>query len=79
MDIMYKETISAQIDGEEWKINIILDIVDCLNGLCGNDFTYDENMFLLSDICITWHQYQIFYIILSSQPLYHKCIFLLYH
>ncbi len=53
MDIMYKDTISAQIDGEEWKINIILDIVDCLNGLCGNDFTYDENMFLLSDICIT--------------------------
>ncbi len=29
MDIMYKDTISAQIHGEEWKINIILEIVDC--------------------------------------------------
>ncbi len=53
MDIMYKDTISAQIHGEEWKINMIVEIVDCLNGLCENDFTYDENMFLLSDLCIT--------------------------
>ncbi len=53
MDIMYKDTISAQIHCEEWKINMILEIVDCLNGLCENDFTYDENMYLLSDICIT--------------------------
>ena len=44
MDIMYKDTISAQIHGEEWKINMILEIVDCVNGLCENDFTYDENM-----------------------------------
>ncbi len=50
---MDKDTISAQIDGEEWKVNMILEIVDCLNGLCENNFTYDENMFLLSDICIT--------------------------
>ncbi len=50
MDIMYKDTMSTQIHGEEWKINMILEIVDCLNGLCEND---DENMFLLSDICIT--------------------------
>ncbi len=53
MDIMYKDTISAPIHGEEWKINMIFEIVDYLNGLCENDFTYDENMFLLSDICIT--------------------------
>ncbi len=51
--IMYKDTVSAQIHGEEWNINMILEIVDCLNGLCENDFTYDENMFLFSDICIT--------------------------
>ncbi len=55
MDIMYKDTISVQIHGEEWKINMNLEIVDCLNGLCVNDFTYDENMYLLSNICITWH------------------------
>ncbi len=30
MGIMYKDTMSAQIHGEEWKINIILEIVDCL-------------------------------------------------
>ncbi len=53
IDIMYKKTISAQFHGEEWKINMILEIVSCLNGFCKNDFTYDENMFLLSDICIT--------------------------
>ncbi len=39
MDIMYKDNIAAQIHGEEWKINIILE--------------NDENMFFLSDICIT--------------------------
>ncbi len=55
MDIMYKDTISAQIHGEAWKINMTLEIVDCLNGLCENDFIYDENVYLLSDICITWH------------------------
>ncbi len=32
-DIMYKDIISARIHGEEWKINMILEIVDCLNGL----------------------------------------------
>ncbi len=52
-DIMYKDTISAQIHGEEWNFNMFLEIVDCLNGLCEKDFTYDENMYLLSDICIT--------------------------
>ncbi len=50
MDIMYKDTISAQIHSEEWKINMILESVDCLNGLGKRDFTYEENMFLLSDI-----------------------------
>ncbi len=55
MDIMYKDTISAQINGKEWKIIMILEIVDCLNGLCENHFTYNENMYLLSDICMTWH------------------------
>ncbi len=45
MDIMYKDTISAHIHGEEWNINMILEIVDCLNGLCENNFTYDENMY----------------------------------
>ncbi len=52
MDIMYEDTISVQISDEEWKIIMILEIVDCLNGLCENGFSYDENMFL-SDICIT--------------------------
>ncbi len=51
MDIMYKDTISAHIHGEEWNIIMILEIFNCLNGLCY--FTYDEKMFLLSNICIT--------------------------
>ncbi len=53
MDIMFKDTISAHIHGEEWKIIMILEIVDFLNGHCENDFTYEEKMFLLSHICIT--------------------------
>ncbi len=53
MDIMYKDTIYSQFHCEEWKIIMILEIVDCLNELCENDFTYDENIFLLSDIYIT--------------------------
>ncbi len=43
MDILYKDTISDHIYGKEWKIIMILEIVDFLN----------ENMFLLSNICIT--------------------------
>ncbi len=39
MDIMYKDTISAESHGKEWKINMILEIVDYLNGLSENDFT----------------------------------------
>ncbi len=50
---MYNDTISVQIHGEDWKINMILEIVDCLNGLCENDFTYDEKKKKLSDICST--------------------------
>ncbi len=53
MDNMYKDTISAQIHGEEWEINMILEFVGCLNELCENEFTYDETMYLLSDIYIT--------------------------
>ncbi len=45
MDIMYKDTISARIHGQEWTIIMILEIVNCLNGFCENDFTYYENMF----------------------------------
>ncbi len=46
------------IDNLRWtlvykKKNMIFEIVDCLNVLCENDFTYDENMFLLCNICIT--------------------------
>ncbi len=29
MDIMYNDIISAQIHGEQWKINMILEIDDC--------------------------------------------------
>ncbi len=29
MDIMYNDTISAHIHGEQWKIIMILEIVDC--------------------------------------------------
>ncbi len=50
MDIMYKDNISSQIYGEEWKINMILEIVNCLNVLRENNFTYD-----LYDICIIGH------------------------
>ncbi len=49
--IAYGHNLSVEL----FSVELILEIVDCLNGLCENDFTYDENMYLLSDICITWH------------------------
>ncbi len=50
MDIIYEDTISAQIHCEKWKINIILEIVDCLNGRCENDFVlfYLVNHFIIN-------------------------------
>ncbi len=40
-----------------WTYGFILFDNICMTAieLCENDFTYDENMFLLVDICITWH------------------------
>ncbi len=61
MDIMYKDTISAQIHGEEWTIIMI--------------FIWWKHVFIIRYLYHMTYQYQIFYIILSSQPLYHKCIF----
>ncbi len=52
---MYKRIITARIHSEEWKIIMIYEIVDCLNVLYDNEFSYNENMFLLANICITCH------------------------
>ncbi len=65
MDIMYNNTISAQIHGEEWKINMILEIVDCLNGLCENDFKFVDfkPVLIIRYLYHMIYQYQTFYII----------------
>ncbi len=52
---------------------MILEIVESLNGLFENAFTYDKKyVFIIRYLYHMTYQYQLFYIILSSQPLYHK-------
>ncbi len=77
MDIMCKGAIFAQIHGEEWKINMILEIVDYLNGLCKNEFTYDKNKYLIIIIIIK-HNGNFTSVILNTQkeisPIYGQFI-----
>ncbi len=71
MDIMYKDTISAPIHGEDWKINMILESVDCLIKwtLWKRLYIWWKYVFIIRYLYHMIYQYQIFYIILFSQPL----------
>ncbi len=44
---------SNDIHGEEWKISMISELIDCLNGFSDNDLCEEENIFLLTDVCIS--------------------------
>ena len=40
-----------EIQEEEWKINMIMDIVDCIHGISESNLSEEENLFLLNDVC----------------------------
>ncbi len=51
MELQYKKTLSDCIKGEEWKIALITDILDCINGIYESNLNEEENLFLLNDLC----------------------------
>ncbi len=51
MALQYKKTLSACIKGEQWKIDMITEILDCINGIYESNLNEEENLFLLYDLC----------------------------
>ncbi len=45
------KTLSDCIKGEEWKIDMITEILDCINGISESNPNEEENLFLLNDMC----------------------------
>ncbi len=52
MALQYKKTLSDCIRGEEWNIDMITEILDCINGIYKSNLNEEENLFLLNDLCI---------------------------
>ncbi len=46
-----RNALSDCIKGEEWKIDMITDILDCINGIYESNLNEEENLFLLNDLC----------------------------
>ncbi len=51
MALLYRKTLSDCIKGEEWKIDMITEILDCIKGIYELNLNEDENLFLLNDLC----------------------------
>ncbi len=51
MALQYRKTLSVCIKGEEWKIDMITEILDCINGIYESNLNEEENSFLLNDLC----------------------------
>ncbi len=51
MALKYKKTLSDCIKGEEWKIDMITEILDYINGIYESNLNEEENLFLLNDLC----------------------------
>ncbi len=51
MALQYRKTLSDCIKGEEWKIDMITEILDCVNGIYESNRSEEENLFLLNDLC----------------------------
>ncbi len=51
MALQYQKTLSDCIKGEEWKIYMITEILDCINGIYESNLNEEENLFLLNDLC----------------------------
>ncbi len=46
-----KHYLISYIKGEEWKIHMITQILDCINGIFESNLNEEENLFLLNDLC----------------------------
>ncbi len=51
MALQYRKTLSDCIKGEEWKIDMITETLDCINGIYKLNLNEEENNFLLNDLC----------------------------
>ncbi len=51
MALQYRKILSDCIKGEEWKIDMITEILDCINGIYESNLNEDDNLFLLNDLC----------------------------
>ncbi len=51
MALQYRKTLSDCIKGEEWKIYMITEILDCINGIYELNLNEEENLFILNDLC----------------------------
>ncbi len=51
MALQYRNTLSDCIKGEGWKIYMITEILDCINGIYESNLNEEENLFLLNDLC----------------------------
>ncbi len=51
MALQYWKTLSDCIKGEEWNIYMIIEILDCINGIYESNLNEEENLFLMNDLC----------------------------
>ncbi len=47
----HEQRCLSELEGEEWKVDMILEIVDCMNGISECNLNDEESMILLDDIC----------------------------
>jgi len=52
MNIRYDVKSFDEISGEEWKINMINDLIDCINNISETNLSEEEILFLLTDVCV---------------------------
>ncbi len=51
MALQFWKTLSDCIKGEELKIDMITEILDCINDIYESNLNEEENLFLLNDMC----------------------------
>ncbi len=51
MDAHIWPSSPVKVKGEGWKIDMITEILDCINGIYDSNLNEEENLFLLNDLC----------------------------
>ncbi len=49
--LQYGKPLSDCIKGQEWNIDMIREILDCINGISEFNLNEEETLFLLNDLC----------------------------